>query len=45
MSSSKLTGGGGGPGFFQSGVLILRIQGKRPKAKGMGEGGEGKGYV
>ena len=25
--------------FFKEGVVILRIQGKRSKAKGMGEGG------
>ena len=27
------------PGFFQRGVVILRIEGKRSKAKGTGEGG------
>ena len=26
--------------FFKEGVVSLRVEGKRPRAKGMGEGGD-----
>ena len=35
---------GADPGFFKEGVVSMRVQGKRPRAKGIGEG-EGEGNV
>ena len=36
-------GSGADPGFFKEGVVSLRVKGKRPRAKGMGEGGGWRG--
>ena len=36
-------GSGAHPGFFEEGVVSLRVKGKRPRAKGMGEGGGWRG--
>ena len=31
--------------FFNEGVVSMTVQGKRPRAKGMGEGGGGGGGI
>ena len=32
---------GADTGFFKEGVVSLRVESKRPRAKGMGKGGQG----